>query len=143
MTMTAIPTSQKTTPKSEMKDSFAWIVLRFNKRLQNKAQNVLEHLHLNLVWDPNSGEVAYAKNPKMTLPGSNIVDIVHHAIESEEEEPFGYRELYRFLPQGCTTPKQPSNASLLRKKMKKKREKVKNKEAVKQKNDKRWVWLKL
>jgi len=99
-------------------DPYAWIVLRLPKKLWVKAQLVLEKLKKDFRWNVMTGEMRFDNPSKAhlnsNLTKSNIVQIVHHALDSKTPEPAGYRTIYPFLVKGSTPPKYQKSSALER-----------------------------
>jgi len=106
---------------SNESDPYAWIVLRLPKKLWVKAQILLEHLKNIFRWNVITGEIHFDKSNKRNstkLKGSNIVQIIHHALDSKTPEPVGYKAVFPYMLKGCTLPKSKTNPEI---KIKKKR----------------------
>jgi len=103
---------------SKNSDPYAWIVLRLPKRLWVKAQILLEHLKNMFRWNVMSGEMQFDKSNNKNnadLKGSNIVQIIHHALDSKTPEPVGYKTVFPYMLKGCTLPKSKKLLKLKRK----------------------------
>jgi hypothetical protein len=99
-----------------MLDPFAWIVLQLPRELWDRADDLLRQLRSVLHWNILTGEVTLLldaddddnsdgdNDDRKPLAGSNIVDILHHALRPGPLEPVGYKAVCPFLPKGCTKP---------------------------------------
>jgi len=107
--MTKKMDTKQTTPEDRFKerDPYAWIVLRLPKKYWVKGQIILEKLKDTFRWNIINGEMKF-DDPKISsknLKNSNIVQIVHHALNENTPEPNGYKTVFPFLVKGCTLPK--------------------------------------
>jgi hypothetical protein len=110
------PTSDKGANSSLMDgtvlDPFAWIVLQLPRPLWEKGEDLLKQLQEVIHWNVLTGEISllhdFESDERKLIKGSNIVDILHHALSPGPLEPLGYRQVSRFLPQGLTRPFSPS-----------------------------------
>ena len=91
-----------------MLDPVAWIVLQQPQKFWTAARKALEELSEHASWNVLTGEVHLLPNDfggdSKVLKSSNIVDILHHALDPGPLEPVGYAEVYRFLPPTSTKP---------------------------------------
>lgn len=103
-------------------DPYAWIVLRLPKKLWVKAQILLEHLKNTFRWKIMTGEMQFDDPSKLKfnkyLKGSNVVQIIHHALDSKTPEPVGYKIVFPYLVKGCTPPHSKSIKTTLHRKKK-------------------------
>lgn len=101
---------KKNNPKSEY-DVYAWIVLRLPRKLWTKGQMILEKLKETFQWNVTNGEIKFVndKRSNKNLKGSNVVQIVHHALDDSTPEPDGYKTVFPYLLQGSTPPKNQRN----------------------------------
>lgn len=85
-------------------DPFAWIVLQLPKHLWTQGHILLQYLDPVFNWSVLSGEITFEQNPSQPISGSNIVDIVHHALIPGPLEPIGYSLVFPYLPDNVTKP---------------------------------------
>lgn len=57
-----------------------------------------------LGWNIFSGEVNLPKEKNRNIPGSNIIDVIRHALDPGRIEPTGYAQIFPYLPRGSTPP---------------------------------------
>ncbi len=92
-------------------DPMAWIILQLPSNLRPRGRKLLNESESSINWNVFSGEVSLASEKNRTLPGSNIVDIVRHALDPGRLEPTGYSQVYPYLPRGSTPPDDDSSSS--------------------------------
>ncbi len=85
-------------------DPMAWIILQLPSNLRPRGRKLLNESESSINWNVFSGEVSLVGEKNRTLPGSNIVDIVRHALDPGRLEPTGYSQVYPYLPRGSTPP---------------------------------------
>lgn len=107
-------------------DPFAWIVCNLKLHLHKKANDLLHELQDVISWNVITGEISVldeqeeGENYKV-IQHSNIVDIIDHALDPGLLEPIGYKDIYRFLPEGYVKPITPPKPIKIKKKKKKKK----------------------
>lgn len=89
-------------------DPYAWIVLQLPKHLWTRGKRFLDEIDNYVEWNVLTGEISILANDfgedSKTIRGSNIVDILRHALEEGPLEPVGYEKIYRFLPPTSPLP---------------------------------------
>lgn len=97
-----------TTPEaaSKERDPYAWIVLRLPKKHWIKGQIIVEKLKNTFRWNIIDGAMKFDDKNKSNknLQNSNIVQIVHHALDASTPEPQGYATVFPYLLKGSTLP---------------------------------------
>ncbi len=99
--------------QSSKHDPYAWIVLRLPRKYWTKGQMLLEALKNTFRWSIMTGQIQFddVKKSNKGLEKSNIVQIVHHALDPSTPEPDGYETVFPFLLKGSTLPKNVSRKS--------------------------------
>ena len=115
---------KKKKEESEL-DLNAWIVLRLPRKLWTKGQMLLEKLKENFCWNVSSGEMKFINKKKKNkwLKGSNVVQVVHHALDDSTPQPDGYEVVFPYLLHGSTPPKTKAKQKAKQKAVKKKLQK--------------------
>jgi len=76
--------------------------------LWQAGEKLLQQLQDVLHWNVLTGEVClltdFEEDVRTPIANSNIVDILHHALDAGSLEPVGYAQVYPFLPPGHTKP---------------------------------------
>lgn len=83
-----------------MIDPLAWIVLRLPKHLWEEGQKQIEHLSKHVEWKVESGEIlipSTSSNEKHLVKDSNIINIIHHALDKTTAKPPGFKKVEPFL----------------------------------------------
>jgi hypothetical protein len=101
---------EKQNSKTTLVDPYAWIILQLPKHLWTRGKHVLDELDNHVEWNVLTGEISILSNDfgseSKTISGSNIVDIVRHAVDEGPLEPYGYEKVFRFLPPTSPSPKE-------------------------------------
>ena len=107
--------------QSSKHDPYAWIVLRLPRKYWTKGQMILEALKNTFRWSVMTGKIQF-DDPKKSNKGlekSNIVQIVHHALDPSTPEPDGYEIVFPYLLKGSTLPRNVSKNSTQKTKQRK------------------------
>lgn len=123
---------EKQNSKTTLVDPYAWIILQLPKHLWTRGKHVLDELDNHVEWNVLTGEISILSNDfgseSKTISGSNIVDIVRHAVDEGPLEPYGYEKVFRFLPPTCPSPKEHEEEEEEKEQKQEEKEKDKKKE---------------
>lgn len=75
-------------------DPLAYIVFRLPKPLWENGREQLRHLSEHLRWNIKTGEIQLNERNADFIPNSNIVNILHHSLDSSTPEPEGYDKAF-------------------------------------------------